>query len=264
MGSPTTAVSKQPESTSAIALEEAVHSSSADSWQFAARHPALTEDLALALLKRVELSPEILGTLCKNGSVAKHRKVRVAIVAHVRTPRHLTLPLLRLLYTFDLMRVALMPTVAADIKRAAEEVLLAKLETISSGEKLTLARRASGRVAAELLLDKEARVMQAALENPRLTEASIAKVLVRSNTSPALVEAVCHHAKWSRARDVRAALLRNSKTPLACALEFARSVPAPVLREIMQNSRLPQSTKNYLLRYLDQAVETTGKARSPV
>jgi hypothetical protein len=119
-------------------------------------------------------------------------------------------------------------------------------------------------VAAELLLDKEARVMQAALENPRLTEASIAKVLVRSNTSPALVEAVCHHAKWSRARDVRVALLRNSKTPLACALEFARSVPAPVLREIMQNSRLPQSTKNYLLRYLDQAVETTGKARSPV
>jgi len=208
---------------------------------------------------RADLPPECLVALSKNGSVARYRKVRLAMVAHVRAPRHLSLSLLRLLYTFDVMRVAVMPTVAADIKRAAEEVLLAKLGTISTGEKLSLARRASGRIAAELLLDKEVRVMQAALENSRLTEVSVAKILVRSNTTSPLVEAVCHHPKWSRARDIRIALLRNPKTPLGRALEFARSLPAPMLREILQSSRLPQSTKS-LLRQLEQAVAKGSKA----
>lgn len=235
-------------------VNEAVHSSSPETLLFAACHPSLTEDVALSLLGRGELSPECLVALSKNASVAKHRKVRVAIVAHARTPRHLSLPLLRLLYTFDLMRVAVMPTVAADIKRAAEEVLLARLETISSGEKLSLARRASGRIAAELLLDKEARVMQAALENPRLTEGLVAKLLVRTNTTTHLVEAICHHPKWSRARDIRIALLRNAKTPLGRALEFAHSLSAPMLREILQSSRLPQNTKACLLRQMEQFI----------
>ena len=247
----------EAEPSSSLHLEEAVHTASSDSLQSLASHPALTGDLALTLLKRSDLVPECLIALSKNGAVAKYRKVRLAIVAHPRTPRHLSLPLLRLLYSFDLMQVALMPTVTADLKRAAEEVLLARLETISSGEKVSLARRASGRIAAELLLDKETRVMQAALENPRLTEASVAKVLVRSNTTSPLVEAVCHHPRWSRCRDVRVALLRNAKTPLGCALEFAHSVPARMLRGILQSSRLPKSTKTCLLRQLEQS---TGRA----
>ena len=48
----------------------------------------------------------------------------------------------------------------------------------------------------------------------------------------------------------RVALLRNEKTPLAKALEFARSLPPAVLREILQNSRLPASTKTYLFKEL--------------
>lgn len=259
MGSPTPAGQNEPELSPEIGVEEAVRSSSPDSLLRAASHPSLTEDLALTLLKRVELPSECLLALSKNAAVAKYRKVRVAIVAHARTPRHLSLPLLRLLYTFDLMRVAVMPTVAADIKRAAEGVLLGKLETISLGEKLSLARRASGRVAAELLLDKEVRVMQAALENPRLTEAAVAKILVRSNTAASMVEAVCHHPKWSRSRDIRIALLRNRKTPLARALEFARGLPAPMLREILQSSRLPRNTKACLLRQMVHSVATTPK-----
>jgi hypothetical protein len=101
--------------------------------------------------------------------------------------------------------------------------------------------------------------MQAALENPRLTEVSVAKVLVRRNTTSSFVEAVCHHPKWSRARDIRIALLRNAKTPLARALEFARSLPAATVREVLQSSRLPQSTKACLLRQLEQSVATGAK-----
>jgi hypothetical protein len=260
-------VSEQQQSTESVGtanrfspspLETAVHSASAELLTAAAADPSLTEDLALALVKRSDLPAEALVGLSKNPGVSKQRKVRVGIVQHPKTPRHISVPMLRVLYTFDLMNTALAAVVPADVKRGAENVLFTRLESISSGEKLALARRASGRIAAELLLDKESRVMRAALENARLTEAAVIKALGRRDASGELVNAVCHHAKWSRPRDVRIALLRNEKTPLARALEFARSVPPSMFHEILRNSHLPAGTKAYLLKDFEQR---TGRSR---
>jgi len=100
---------------------------------FDAADPALSEEVALSLLKRPDLPVETLERLGKNSAVLKHRKVKIALVEHPRTPRHISLPLVRQLYTFDLVQVALTPTVPADLKRAADEALCNRLETISSG-----------------------------------------------------------------------------------------------------------------------------------
>ena len=231
-----------------IALAEAVHSQLQEILAAAASDPALTEDLALSLLKRPDLPAVVLETLSRNASVIKLRKVRFALFSHAHTPRHISLPGLRHLPTFEVMQVALTPTVPADVKRAAEEILLKRLGAISSGERLSLARRASGRIAGELLLDKEARVMRTALENSRLTESGIVNALARQDSTAAFVHAVCHHPKWSLRREVRVALLGHEKTPLARALEFARSLPPALLREVLHNSRLPAHTKSYLIR----------------
>ena len=115
---------------------------------------------------------------------------------------------------------------------------------------MSLAHRGSGRVAEALLVDADARVMQAALENPRLTEASIVKAIVRAATTQALVDTLCRHFKWSLRQEVRIALLRNGRIPLARAAEFARGLPPTQLREILQASRLPASTKSALLHEL--------------
>ena len=208
---------------------------------------ALSEDAALALLRRPDLPADVLERLAKNGNVLKHRKVKLALVEHPKTPRHVSLPLVRQLYTFDLMQVALTPVVPADVKMAADEALCNRMETVSSGEKLTLAHRASGRVAGELLLDAELRVVQAALQNSRLTEALIVRAVMRSEAPAALVERVAHHPQWSLRREVRVALLRNEKTPMARAVDFARGLPAGQVREILQGSRLPENVKAFLL-----------------
>ncbi len=231
-------------------LEEAVHSSSLEVLAAAASNPALNEDFALTLLKRSDLPGEVLERLSKNASAMKSRKVKLALVEHPRTPRHVSLPMVRHLFTFDLMRVALSPAVPADVKAAADEAICNRTETISSGERLTLAHRASGRVATELLSDSEPRVIHAALENSRLTEAQVVKAVMRSDASPVLVNAVCHHAKWCLRREVRIALLRNPHTPMARAVEFARSLPAAVVREILHGSRLPANIREYLLKGL--------------
>jgi hypothetical protein len=62
------------------------------------------------------------------------------------------------------------------------------------------------------------------------------------------VSAVARHPKWSKRREIRAALLRTEHLSLANALEFGREIPAPLLGEILTNSRLPIRIKNQLLR----------------
>ena len=223
-----------------------------------ASDPALTEDLALSLLKSPDLTAEALEQLAKNGNALKHRKVKRALVEHPKTPRHVSLPLVRQLYTFDLMQVALTPVVPADVKRAADDVLCSKLATISQGERLTLAHRGSGRIAEALLSDSETRVMHAALKNSRLTESAIVRALARPGSSTAFVEAVCHHARWSPRREVRIALLRNEKTPPARAMAIAHFLPAGLVREILHSSRLPEHVKLQVLAEIDSRV--SGKS----
>ncbi len=238
-----------------------------------AADPDLTEDLSLALLKRPDLPPEVLEQLARNANALKSRKVKIALAGHPRTPRHVSVPLTRQFYTFDLMKIALSPSVPADVKVAADDVLISRLNTVTIGERLTLARRASGRVAAALLLDVEkmdgkivdgkinagkvidaetvtsaTRVMQTALENPRLTESLVVSSVLRPAASAALVHAVAQHAKWSCRREIRAALLRTEHLSLARALEFSREIPAPLLREVLASSRLPVKLKDQLLR----------------
>jgi hypothetical protein len=212
----------------------------------------LNEELALALLERRDLPVETLEQLGRDPATLKSRKVCFALAAHSRAPRHLALRLLRHFYTSDLMQFGLRPSVAADLKHFAAEQLVTRLPSVTLGERLMLARRASESVAAALLLDKESRVSHTALNNPRLTEAAVTRALVSPKAGPALVDAVCHHAKWSVRREIRLALLRSPHTPLARALEFARRLPPPLLRDVLHTSRLPEKIKTYLRENLRQ------------
>jgi hypothetical protein len=162
------------------------------------------------------------------------------------------LPIARHLYNFELMQLALTPGVAADLKMSMEETLVSRLDTISAGERLTLARRGSNRVAAALLADTEERVIHAALASPFMTEASIVKALLKDDAPAPLVEAVCRHPNWSLRRDVQIALLRNDNTPLARVLAFAQGLPTQVLRDVLTHSRLQANVKTYLIAELDR------------
>jgi hypothetical protein len=214
--------------------------------------PSPTEESALALLQRADLHPDLIEKLNKNSIAAKSRKVKLAIVRHPKAPRYVSLSVLRHLFTFDLMQVALTPSVAGDLKMAAEESLINRLETTSAGERLSLARRASGRVASALLLATEQRILEAALENPRLTEVLVAKALLNHEASAALVLMVCAHPKWSLRREIRIALLRNQHTLPDYAVEFAKSLPGSVVREILRDSGLPQHVKACVTQSSDQ------------
>jgi hypothetical protein len=238
----------QPTAVPAPALESSIHNLTQEELLRLASNTALTEDLALSVLQRADLPAEVLEQFAKNSTFLKLRKAKLALASHPRTPRHVSMPMIRQFYTFDLMKIALTPSVPADVKVAADGLLISRLKAVTLGERLALARRGSGHVAGALLLDGEAPVMRMALENGRLTEAIVIQAVLRPEANLVLVQAVAKHSKWSFRQEVRIALLRTEHLSLARALEFTKGLSVPFLREILHSSRMPARIKEQVLK----------------
>jgi len=195
------------------------------------------EDQALAFLQRRDLTAEMLTSLARNLEAMRSRKVLLALIAHPRTPRHVSIPLLRRVFVFDLMQVALTPSIAADIKRAAEDQILQRVEKLSAGEKTTLAKRASGRVAAALLQDEDDRVVTPALDNAQLTESLVIQALMKPRARAFLFALVSGHRNWCLRPEVQLALLRSENTPIDEAMQFASHFSESILRDAVPIAR---------------------------
>jgi len=231
-------------------IEELIASSFVEDLVFAAKHSALNEDLALAILRRRDSHSTVVEAIARNPSVIKHRKVLIGVIEHQHTPRHASLPLLRLLFTFELMQVALAPAAPADIKLLAEEVLVTKLGTLSLGECITLARQASAKVAGGLLAHAERGVIEAALQNPRMTESVILKSLGRPKVSLVLLNMLSEHSKWSLRREIQIGMLRRPEASDSLVLKVAAKLSKPVIHQILTQFKLPQPRKELLQRAL--------------
>jgi hypothetical protein len=226
--------------------EELIESSFPEDLIVAGGHAALNEDLALALLRRRDLPSPAIEALARNHLAMKHRKILLHIVQHHRTPRHVSLPILRRLFVFELMHLALTPAVTADIKLLAEEMLIAKLETVSLGECISLARQSSTAVAGALLRRKESSVIEAALQNPHMTELGIVKSLGKPDVPPLLLAMLADHAKWFLRREIQLAILRRPEASEAVVKKVASQLPKGTLQQVLKQMRLPEGTKELL------------------
>lgn len=214
-----------------------------------ARNPNLQERDLLRLLERKDLPPEALREIAAHPQTARHYAVKLALARHPKTPRLVSLPLLKFLYLFDLMRVSQSPAVPAEVKMAAEGALLKRAETIPRGERISLARRGSGRVAASLLITEDRELIEAALNNPYLSEGHVLKVLAREDLPAIVVESVAQHDKWSHRYYLRLALIRNPLTPLPRVLAFVPDMAVSDLRDICLDRRMPEPVRNYILAH---------------
>jgi predicted regulator of amino acid metabolism with ACT domain len=214
-----------------------------------ARNPNLQERDLLRLLERKDLPQEVLREIAAHKEAARHYAVKLALARHPKTPRLVSLPILKFLYLFDLVRVSQTPAVPADVKLVAEETILNKVEAIPRGEKISLARRGSGRVAAGLLPTDDHELIQAALANPFLSEAHLLRVLAREDLPASVVESIAHHEKWSHRYHLRLALIRNPQTPLRLVLAFLPDMAVNDLRDICLDHRMPEQVRRYVLAH---------------
>jgi hypothetical protein len=176
-----------------------------------------------------------------------------------KTPRQTALTLLRQLNLDDLLEVTLTSPIAADIRRVAEDAVINRIPALSLGERVSMARRATGRVAGVLLLDREIRVVETALTNGRLTEELVVKALSMETIGVDAVDRIAGHARWSPAYGVKLALLRQPLTSLGRVLGLAPLVKRNDLVEIAGDPRMPAGRRLYLIRLAKQV-----RGKSPI
>jgi len=209
-------------------------------------NPELEEDLLLLLLQRNDLPVELLDTVARRRDWMRGYRVKLRVAGHPHTPRLLAVPLIRQLYLFDLVNLSLIPSTPAEIRRIAEDSIIAKLAQLPLGQKLALARRGSARIAAALLMEGVSRVIAPALDNSLLTESQVLKVLAREDLAEKLPAMIASHPKWSCLYNVRMALVRHPLTPLSRVLSFIPDLTINDLDALIDARSLSAPLRDYI------------------
>ena len=225
-------------------------------------NPALDETHLCLLLERKNLAAEVLEEVARRKALLKSCRVKRALAVHPRTPRLVSLRLIRDLYLMDLVQVAILPGVSAELKRNAEEQLLARLPQLPLGQKITLARRGPARVAGALLAEGHTQVVPIVLDNPYMTEAQILRALAREKLPLSVIPAIIQHHKWSITYNIRLALVRNALTPLATVLSYLPELTVSDLKELAAPGIVAENMRKYLQAEVQRRMRASEKKAS--
>src|SRR5437588_5566976 len=225
-------------------------------------NPAMEETQLCLLLERKNLPSEIPEEVARRKPLLKSYRVKRALAFHPRTPRLISLRLLRDLYLMDLVQVAIVPGVSAELKRNAEDQLLARLPQLPLGQKITLARRGPARVAGALLAEGHTQVVSVVLDNPYMTEAQVLKALSREKLPVSVIPAIIQHRKWSISYNIRLALIRHPAAPLATVLSYLPHLTVSDLRELASPGIVPESLRKYLQAEVQRRMRAGEKTAS--
>ncbi len=99
-------------------------------------NPRFDETHLCLLLERKDLSATLFEIIARRKEWLRSYRVRWRLAFHPPTPRLLALRLARELYLMDLVQLSLLPSVPAELRRLAEELILARLPQLPLGQKI--------------------------------------------------------------------------------------------------------------------------------
>jgi hypothetical protein len=213
-------------------------------------NPVLTENEVLVLLNRKDLPANVIEGISQSKKWLASYAINRAIAKHPRTPTRVSLQRLKFLFLFDLVSVSLQPAIPYEVKKLAESLILSQLPKLPLGQQITLARRSTGKIAGELLGKGNRQIIQAALDNPRLNEATLLQILNGPGCSAQLVEALAKHKKWFFTYDIRLALMRSNCLSMANVLRLIPDLKGSDLSELTEDPKVSRQVRDYVKRVL--------------
>lgn len=202
------------------------------------KNPALAEDHLLALLKRRDLSEELLKAIYRLEQTQGSHQLKLALAKNPGTPGPVVQALLPQLFLFELVALCYLPGVTPDQRLAAERIILQRLPALPLGEKLTLARRGTPTVVGELLKEGTPQVLEPCLASPRLKEVAIFQFLNSARATAETISIIARHPRWKERPNLRLAILRNPKTPSIWYSLYLGKLSKTDLRGLLQSKRL--------------------------
>jgi hypothetical protein len=203
-------------------------------------NPELADGEMLLLLRNRRVSPELLLSIRRNPRWTRNHEVKKLLVMHPRLPLASARSLLPHLFWKQLAEVAGSPRVNPVVVRQAERLLQTKMEELSLGERVTLARTASPGVIGALLESSEDRVLRGLLENGKLRETGAATIAANADAPGKLLSHMASHHRWGGVRAVKLALLANPSTPVAAALRLLGKLSTRDLQRLASDDKVPR------------------------
>jgi hypothetical protein len=233
-------------------LQSLIHESDEETLLALLENPHIEEPHISQMLERLDLSANVLTAIAEKGKWTASEGVRLRLARHPRTPRRFAMALLRQLYLFDLVRLSLLPSTPAEIRRVAEELMITRLPQLPIGQKLTLARRGPARVVGALLAEGHPQAIKLALANAFLTESQVLKVLAKPGVQERVVAAIAQHPRWAVQYNVRVALVRNPHTPIPIILTFLPNLTQRDLKDLATLEGLSPHVRRYIQKELSR------------
>jgi len=233
-------------------LQSLIHERDEETLLALLENPHIEEPHISQMLERLDLSASVLTAIAEKGKWTSSEGIRLRLARHPHTPRRFAMALLRQLYLFDLVRLSLLPSTPAEIRRVAEELMITRVPQLPIGQKLTLARRGPARVVGALLAEGHPQAIKLALANTFLTESQILKVLANPGVSERVVAAIAQHPRWSVQYSVRVALVRNQHSPVPVILAFLPNLTLRDLKDLATLEGLSPHVRRYIQKELSR------------
>ena len=200
--------------------------------------PAIDPQVARQVFRNPFLTRAVIERLAASPTLLSAYEVRMEIARHPRSPQILALRLLPGLHWPDLLRIGLDTRLHPIVRRSAETRIAERMPGFAVGEKIILARSGSQALLAQLRSDPTPRVIEALLENPRLSEGLLMPLVTSETTSPTVLGIVAAHPRWGVRYPLRLALCRNPRTPLERVLSHLPLLKKLDLESIASDARL--------------------------
>jgi len=110
---------------------------------------------------------------------------------------------------------------------------------LTLGERRALARRPSRAAFDKLLRDPHPMVVQNLLQNPRMTEDDVVRMVARRPAYPEVITEVARHPVWSQRARVRLAIVQNPGAPPEIAVPMVRLLIRPELQQLASAPDVP-------------------------
>ena len=227
-------------------LRTLVHHPSFEVLSALLKNKNLTEDIALVIANRKNISREILDTLFQDIRWKESYRITLALCKNPKTPQKISLSLLKSIKIFDLADLTRNQFVPGNMKMRAEAVINERIPSIPLGIKIALAKRAGSGVLIKLIEEGKKEVVAACLGSPYMTEGVIYRIISKKTTPPSVIWQIADHPKWSCHYQIQWALILNVHTPLARVLSFLKNMKKSDLRDLYEAPETPSSTKPFI------------------
>jgi hypothetical protein len=225
----------------------------------ALKNPSFAENHLLALLKRHDLSEDLIRAIYRLPMVSESRSLKKAVAKNPCTPSNLNMAILPQLDLFELVDFCHIPGISPDQKMAAERVIIQRIPIMPLGNKITLARRGTATVVEALVREGDPRYLEACLENPHLQEGAVFRFLNGPNATPDGISIVARHPRWKKRLNLQLAILKNPRTPDIWGTLFAPHLSANDLKGVLATRKVSRSMKHLIEDELNRRISGTKR-----